>query len=216
MLHAAAERRQLLFLALTVLLPFALLAVWARFWSPAPWETDVLGALAAPVGAIGTISGALNALGNLPVWALVVGATAIAFGVLRGAAAAALVGLTFASDLAAFVVKLLVERDRPETAAVEQIFGFDSFSYPSGHTVRAATLVAVLFWIAAPPRWRVAAAVGGGLVAGIVMGYARVSLGVHWPTDTIGGTLLGLGWFAITAAILLPKLAAPGSRIPSR
>jgi undecaprenyl-diphosphatase len=132
----------------------------------------------------------------------VVVATAALLGIVRGLMAAILVALSFASDLAAFVTKILVERDRPETAAVEQIFGYETFSYPSGHTVRAAAFVAVVGWLLVPARWRLHAALVGGLTAGAVMGYARVSLGVHWPTDTLGGTLLGLAWFAITAFVV--------------
>jgi len=205
------ERRGLLLLALLTLVPFVLLAIWARFASPAAWEPGVLLALALEPGLGGDASRAINTLGNLPVWAIVVAVAALVFGVLRGAAAALLVALSFASDLAAFVVKIFVERDRPATAAVEQFFGFDSFSYPSGHTVRAAALVTVVVWLIAPLRWRLPVALIGGVSAGLVMGYARVSLGVHWPTDTLGGTLLGLGWFALTAALLWP-LTVPAER----
>ena len=151
---------------------------------------------------IGTIDATLNAVGNLPVWAVVIGVAAVVTGVLRGFNAAVLVALSFASDFAAFGVKLLVESERPDTAAAHQLFGLDSFSYPSGHTVRAAALVAVLIWVFAPARYRLPLAVIGGTAAGAVMGFARVSLGVHWPTDVIGGTLLGLGWFALTAALI--------------
>jgi membrane-associated phospholipid phosphatase len=202
LLPETRDRRGLLFLAAATLIPFFLLAVWARFWSPAPWEPDILLALAAQPGPIGATVDILNTLGNLPIWAVVIGVSAIVTGMLRGLAAALLVALSFASDLAAFGVKLVVERDRPETAAVDQFFGLDSFSYPSGHTVRAAALAAVLVWLFAPPRWRLPLAALGGVAAGAAMGFARVSLGVHWPTDTIGGTLLGLGWFALTAALI--------------
>ena len=210
----AVERRPLLVVAIVALIPFALLAIWARFASPAPWEPGLMTALASQPGIVGDMSSAINLVGNLPVWAVVVAVTAVAMGALRGVRAAFLVALSFASDLAAFVVKLLVERDRPETAAVEQFFGFDSFSYPSGHTVRATALVAVVIWLLAPQKWRLPLAVIGGVIAGAVMGYARVSLGVHWPTDTIGGTLLGLGWFAITTALLLsgPRLYPTNAR----
>jgi undecaprenyl-diphosphatase len=74
----------------------------------------------------------------------------------------------------------------------------------------------VVFWLLAPAGWRLRLAVIGGLIAGTVMGYARVSLGVHWPTDTLGGTLLGLGWFAVTAALVWPRLAPWRARSPAR
>jgi membrane-associated phospholipid phosphatase len=200
------ERRQLLLVAIVTLVPFALLAVWARFYSPAEWEPGVLNALAAQHDLVGAVTTTLNTLGNLEFWAVIVADVAAALAVVRGIVAGLLVGLSFASDLAAFAVKIVVERARPETAAAQQFFGADDFSYPSGHTVRAAALVAVTIWLLAPPRWRIPAAVSGGLLAGALMGFARVSLGVHWPTDIFGGTLLGLAWFAVTAALFLPLL----------
>ena len=201
-LERSRDRRNLLLVALAALIPFALLAVWTRLSPPAPWESDAIVWLSNEPGALAAVVATLNAAGNLPVWAVVIGVASVATGILRGLSAAILVALTFASDLAAFGVKLLVERDRPDTAAVEQFFGVDNFSFPSGHTVRAAALVATLIWLFAPARYRLPLAVVGGAAAGALMGFARVSLGVHWPTDTIGGTLLGVAWFALAAALI--------------
>ena len=203
-----SRARQLAIVAVAVLVPFALLGVWARFYSPASWEAGVLLALNDPPGLIGDTAEILNGVGNLPVWAIVTAALAVLIGFARGVAAGVLVALSALSDGAAYVVKLLVERDRPETAATEQFFGSDAFSYPSGHTVRATALVAVLAWLLLPDRWRLPGALLLGLLAGAAMGWARVALGVHWPTDTIGGTLLGIAWFAVTSAALIRSVPA--------
>ena len=158
-------------------------------------------AIALQEGPAGEVVGAINTLGNPPVWAVIVAIIATGVFVMRGLAAAALIVVSFASDIAAFIIKLAVERDRPESAAVDQFFGLDSFAFPSGHVVRAVALTAVIAWLFVAPRWRLRIAVGGALVAALVMGFARVSLGVHWPTDALGGLLLGTAWFATTAWI---------------
>lgn len=198
-----ADRRGLAILAVVTLGLFAALAVWAKYLSPADWELRVLAELALRnEGLTAVVTTSLNVLGSLPVWAFVVLVSSLLVWRVRGVPAAVLVALTYASDLAAFGVKQLVERDRPNTADVHNFFGLDNFAYPSGHTVRAAAFVAMLIWLFAPARLRLPLAVIGGSAAGLVMGYARVSLGVHWPTDVVGGTLLGLGWFAVTAALI--------------
>ena len=55
------------------------------------------------------------------------------------------------------------------------------YSFPSGHVARVAFLSAVFGW-----RWPAWA----GAVA--VMAVTRVYLGDHWPSDVVGGALLGV------------------------
>jgi undecaprenyl-diphosphatase len=212
---AAAARRQLLLVAAIALAALALLAVWGKTLAPAGWEPAVLAALALGADTWSNAVRAINMLGNPPVWAVVVLAIAVAMWFARGPAAAVLVALTLASDIAAFALKVAVGRERPDTAAAHQIFGVDSFSFPSGHVVRAVAFAAVMAWLLAPGPIRLRAALLAAAVAWLVMGYARVSLGVHWPTDTIGGALLGLAWFAITAAILAPTGGRRRDRRPA-
>jgi len=181
------------------------LAIWARSYSPAPWEPGILDAIALRHGLFGDVFRFINTLGNLPVWSAVVAICTVVVWFVWGFRAALLVGLSLLSDVAAFAVKVVIERPRPDNALTEHFFGPDSFSFPSGHVVRAVALFAALAWVFAPRHWRLRLALLGGLVAGLVMGYARVALNVHWPTDALGGALLGLAWFALTAWLVTPR-----------
>lgn len=185
---------------LAALIPFLLLATWARVATPGAWELELLLAMRVPdSGPLAVLAGALNTLGSLVIWAALVAICSLAALALRRPWAALLIALSLVSDVVATVVKLVVERGRPEGAVVDVLFGGDSFAFPSGHVVRATAIVAVLAWLLAPPRFRLPLAIVLASVAGLAMGYARVALGVHWPTDVLGGLLLGLAWFAFTA-----------------
>ena len=188
---------------LATLIPFVLLSAWARLEAPGAWELQLLLALQLPEsGPLAVLAGVLNALGSLLTWAALVTLISIAALALRRQLAALLIALSLAADAVAAAVKLLVERGRPEGAVVEVLFGGDSFAFPSGHVVRATALVAVLAWLLAPPRFRLPLAVAAASLAGLVMGYGRVALAAHWPTDVLGGVLLGLTWFALTALLV--------------
>jgi undecaprenyl-diphosphatase len=178
------------------------LGVWARIQPTAPWELSLVLAAEQQPGPGRDIVSAVNTLGDLPVWIPFVAAIALLVGRARGWVPALAVALTLAADAAAFGIKLLTERARPDTVATEHFFGIDAFAFPSGHVVRAVALVAVLIWLVTPPPRRLGLAMVGATAAALVMGFARVSLGVHWPTDAMGGFLLGLAWLALTGLVL--------------
>ncbi|MGI8613093.1 MAG: bifunctional DedA family/phosphatase PAP2 family protein [Nocardioidaceae bacterium] len=83
------------------------------------------------------------------------------------------------------------------------------YAFPSGHTTSATVgyaLVALLLARADPPRQRLYVAVCVVIIIGV--GLSRMYLGVHWPSDVLGGWTFGVGWLALTAvAVRAAQLA---------
>ncbi len=75
-----------------------------------------------------------------------------------------------------------------------------SLAFPSGHSANSMTAFVAIALLACPPAWRRAALLAA-LIAAFVIGLTRVVLGVHWPSDVIGGWALGL--LAVTAALIV-------------
>ena len=107
----------------------------------------------------------------------------------------ALLALTLTgASLSSTVIKLLVARARPESSALVDALGY---GFPSGHSTAAAAgwLSAAVLWICLTRSagLRVILAVVATLVVALV-GVSRIYLGVHEPTDVLGGWALGSLW----------------------
>lgn len=88
-------------------------------------------------------------------------------------------------------LKGLIKRPRPYETYPGEIIRRDKadpFSFPSGHTTAAfATATALTL---SYQKWYVA--VPAYIYAGFV-GYSRMRLGMHFPTDVLGGMIVGIG-----------------------
>lgn len=97
-------------------------------------------------------------------------------------------------------VKHVVDRPRPAWPDPFAVLGSPSF--PSGHAMAGIygyTVFGIVALALLPQRWPGVLLIGFGLL----MGPSRILLGVHWPTDVLGGWLLALGWVCASAAIVL-------------
>lgn len=89
---------------------------------------------------------------------------------------------------------VLVPRSRPaESDALRTIGDWDAPSFPSGHVLGAVMLYGFLLCLAPRFRHRLLRGSVSGLSIGVlgVVGFGRIWLGAHWPSDVLAAYLLG-------------------------
>lgn len=114
----------------------------------------------------------------------------ISYGLLRErriAIAGGIAGFTFVVN---GLLKLIIHRHRPLTA---NLLHLDTYSFPSGHTAGSTLafgLIAILLYRIVPRPWRMVVVIVAAILIFLV-GISRIYLGAHYPSDVIGGWIVG-------------------------
>ena len=88
-------------------------------------------------------------------------------------------------------MKYILGRDRPDLYPRRGMYNWAS--YPSGHLILTVALYFTIALLLRRSRgWRWPFAVAPLIV--LANAYSRLYLAVHWPTDLIGGALIGVVW----------------------
>jgi undecaprenyl-diphosphatase len=117
------------------------------------------------------------------------------------------------SSLLDNIIKLVISRQRPPADLVHILSPTTGFSFPSGHAVFFTWLSFMLAFSLAPrvnPRLRPMLWIAAVVVIFLTC-VARVWAGDHWPSDVIGGVLLGIGWSAFV--LWLPERWLPSPNL---
>ena len=155
-------------------------------------------------------------LGDGPTVAvLCIGAAAAALAFRQRRSAFVILASMSLAGLLSLIIKVVYARARPDASlALVETMGF---SFPSGHSTMSVTLFGALYyWLwNHPGRMRVWVLTAFVLVVSVfLVGFSRIYLGVHYPSDVLAGFALGLACVVVatTVAHNLPPLADRAGR----
>ncbi|HKR24583.1 MAG TPA: phosphatase PAP2 family protein [Allosphingosinicella sp.] len=143
----------------------------------------------------------ITALGGVSVLTVI---TIIAAGYLvaarKPATAAFLVAAVSGGAVASTLLKMVFARPRPDV--VGHLVEVSSLSFPSGHAMNSAivylTLGALLARAEDDRRVRIYL-IAVAVALTLVIGFTRVYLGVHWPSDVLAGWCVGAAWAVLSS-----------------
>lgn len=113
-----------------------------------------------------------------------------------------------------FILKEIFHRARPDLHRLIEIGGY---SFPSGHAMNAFSvygILAFLLWRHIPDRLGRGMLIFFSIMMIFMIGVSRIYLGVHYPSDIIGGYLAGGFW--LTSAIWVFQWYKERQPVPER
>ncbi|MBD3884113.1 phosphatase PAP2 family protein [Phormidium tenue FACHB-886] len=107
--------------------------------------------------------------------------------------------------------KVYWHRDRPSLWDYPPSHGF---SFPSGHAMSSMGFVAALIILLWGTRWRWLVLVLGSAFV-VTIGWTRLYLGVHYPSDILAGWMAALAWAIGVSSLVRPHLQPPNLLKPA-
>ncbi len=133
-------------------------------------------------------------LGDDGIFLILLSLVLLVFKKTRKVGAAMLGGIVIGALFTNIIIKPIVERPRPYNSEIEifrewwqAVFGHEEseFSFPSGHTTSAMAVMTGLFFTTNKKvSWT-------AFLFAIVMGITRIYICVHYPSDVVGGLIVG-------------------------
>ena len=117
-----------------------------------------------------------------------------------------LTAATLGASVLVMSIKLALRRDRPDLWT--SIAPEASYSFPSGHAMTSATVGLALILLTRQFRLRGIVVVAGVLFV-LLIGFSRVYLGVHYPSDVLAGWMAAVAW-ALGLRAILSRGRPPG------
>ncbi len=115
---------------------------------------------------------------------------------------------TIATYIVNSIIKLIIQRDRPDLSMRQMTE--TSSSFPSGHSITAFFVYGFLIYIICRSKYKkINKIIICGILASLILivGLSRIILGMHFLTDVTGGYLLG-GIFVICVSYIYDKVQA--------
>ena len=117
------------------------------------------------------------------------------------------------------LLKQLVQRPRPTEDLISITEIGEGFAFPSGHIALGVAVygtVAMIALMRLESGWRRNAILGACGAILILSAISRPTTGSHWPSDALGGVLLGGIWLLIIARLYLSLRRPAGLPRPLR
>ena len=110
--------------------------------------------------------------------------------------------LLLAASLGALVLNMTLKSifDRPRPTIVPALIEVGQASYPSGHAMASTAVYVTIAAVIASQSRRLREKLyllGAGILLSMAIGLTRVYLGVHYPTDVLGGWAAGMAWATV-------------------
>lgn len=145
----------------------------------------------------------LTALGGGPVlWLLIILAAGYLLAARRYSTAAFLVAAVSLGMGLSTLLKGLFERPRPELVA--HLVQVQTTSFPSGHAMNSAVVYLTLGGLLARAQKRRGVRIyllSAAIALTVIVGFSRVYLGVHWPSDVAAGWCVGAAWALLCSIV---------------